>query len=470
MWLWRHYWNDQVGMVKMAFSSTFMMAAEGTSLSGTAALSWLDLGGTVSAPTVPSSVNATDYPWYAYWTPDEKFDWAPATDRLYHMWLQKMTGSAAALPADTAMDVQLVILWMGDNEALRGNEQLLSKGFSDAYTTLVKRIRSDLVANKWTTLDESQIPIIIPGVHSGYPSSSDPTFDSVNFCNTAMQSIANNDPYITWLDPESWSTLKDENQANFLNKPTEANHYGAKGYVSASQDIMDAFQRIAEDPFDAFDIDDAISVDEARRRVRLYYGRSKSGTDIDDNVLLLHLNASMLHCFNLLGDNAWWLRRIEDLYLDAGANKKVTLPQYVHRLMKIEDPADLQYPLRFEQLGHVDGGKLQILMQERGQGTYVCHFITLPKELTQGDQMIPCPRNIAEWVVVETCARLSGSSTNAALAGFFAGESRRLEDSARRSVSHTQRTKRDRMKTVRRYPTLGYRRSHYQLWANDNSR
>lgn len=466
MWQWRHYWGEQVGMVKMAFSSTFMMAAEGDK-DNESATSWIR----PYSPTVPASVN-DNYNWYAYWTPDEKFDWAPSTDRIYQMWYQKMVGAAAALPAGTKMDVQCVILWMGDNEALRGNRNLL-QGFEDNYRELIDRIRSDLVENEWTGLAKSQIPIIIPGVQSLYASTNNPSpdFNTVDWCNDAIKRIADQDLYVTWLDPEGWNTLADDGRTQtYLTIPNPLNHYGASGYVQASQDVMEAFREMAKEPFDAFDIDDAMTVDEARRRVRLYYGRSKSQTDLDDNLLLLHLNAAMQHCFNQLGDNAWWLRRIDDLYLNAGPNKKVTLPRFVHRLMKIEDPSDLEYPLRFEQLGHVDGGKLQILMNERGQGTYRCHFITMPKELTTGDEKLPCPKNIAEWIVVETCARLAGSSTNAALAGFFAGESAKLQDSARRSVSQTQRTKRDRMRTVRRYPTLGYRRSHYQLWANDNSR
>lgn len=491
MWLWKHYWGEQVGMVKMAFSSTYMMAAEGDKDNNVASI-WLGTwggettpvstpspGGPSPAPTpapvpnVPSSVAGNVYGQYAYWTPDEKFDWAPSTDRIYKMWYQKMVGSAAALPTGTEMDVQCVILWMGDNEALRGNRNLL-QGFEDNYRELIDRMRSDLVANNWTTLAKEKIPVIIPGVDEGYnnPSTNpSPDFNTVDFCNEAIRRIADQDPYVTWLSPADWAMMSDDGRTStYAGIPNPYNHYGATGYRQAAQEVMDAFRDISEDPFDAFDIDDAMTVNEARRRVRLYYGRSKSGTDIDDDLLLLHLNAAMQHCFNQLGDNAWWLRRIEELYLDAGPNKEVTLPRYVHRLMKIEDPSDLEYPLRFTQLGHVDGGKLQILMNERGQGTYRCHFITMPRELTQGDEKLPCPKNIAEWIVVETCARLAGSSTNAALAGFFAGESAKLMDSARRSVSQTQRTKRDRMKTVRRYPILGYRRSHYQLWANDNSR
>lgn len=475
MWLWRHAWGEQVGMVKMAFSSTFMMAAPGTKENTKLASAWLG----THDPAVPSSINTTSYPYNCYWTPDEKFDWAPGTKRIYQMWYDKMVGAAAAMPSGSQMDVQCVILWMGDNEALRGNRNLL-EGFEDNYKALISKIRQDCIENGWTTLEESKIPVVIPSVHSlynaGTPNPS-PDFNTATFCNTAIQNIAAADPYVTWVNAENWEMLDAAGTTPV--GVNAANHYSAGGYMEGAKTIMDAWSSMTDvtpgpeqsvEEYDAFDIDDAMSVDEARRRVRLYYGRSKSATDIDDNLLMLHLNAAMQHCFNQLGDNAWWLRRIANIYLDAGPNKAVTLPRYVDRLMKIEDPSDLEYPLRFEQLGHVDHGRLQILMNERGKGTYRCHFITVPPELTKGDDKVPCPKNIAEWIIVETCARLAGSSTNAALAGFFAGESAKLMDSARRSVSQTQRTKRDRMKTVRRYPTLGYRRSHYQLWDNDNSR
>jgi len=465
MWLWRHYWGEQVGMVKMAFSSSFLMAADSTQVAGNVATGWLGS----YTPTLPSSVDAANYPYYAYWTPDEKFDWAPGTKRIYQMWFDKMVGAAAALPTGTKMDVQCVIPWMGDNSALSGTQNKL-KGFEDTMRSLINRIRADLVANDWTTLPIDQIPIVIPSVHPGYPSDYDSSFDSVAFCNAALDNIAKDDPYVTIVSSSGWSVITTEGTDNFNNIPNGLNHFGAAGYVQAAEDIMDAWVNMMVDPFDAFDLDEAITVSEVKRRVRLYYGRSKNATDLDDDLLLLHINAALQHCINQLGDNAWWLRRISDIYLDSGPNTAVTMPRYVHRLMKIEDPSDLEYPLRFEQLGHVDGGKLQILMNERSKGTYKCHFITMPKQLTMDDERVPCPVNIAEWLVTEVCARLAGSSSNAAMAGYFAGESRKLEDSARRSVSQTQRTKRDRMKTTRRYPILGYRRTHYQLWANDNSR
>ena len=477
MWGWQHTWGEQVGMVKMAFSSTLMMnQAGGSKALGNISSSWLG----PLRPGVPSSVDSANYPYYGYWTPDEKFDWAPYSGRIYQMWYEKMVGAAAALPEGVEMDVQLVVLWMGDNEALIGNRERLGS-FEENFRALIAKIRQDIRDNNWSTLDEKSIPIVVPSVHPGYgpgqPENPSPDFVTADFCNAAIKNIAAADDYVSWVDASAWATLADASTTPII--VNASNHYGAGGYITGSQAILDAWsamldqtpgpQRSVEE-YDAFDIDDAMTVDEARRRVRLYYGRSKAQTDIDDDLLLLHLNAAMQHCLNQLGDNCWWLRRIDDIYLDAGPNKAVTLPLYIDRLMKIEDPSDLEYPLRFEQLGHVDGGKLQILMNERGQGTYRCHFITMPKELTTGDEKLPCPKNIAEWIVVETCARLAGSSTNAALAGFFAGESAKLQDSARRSVSQTQRTKRDRMKTVRRYPNLGYRRSHYQLWANDNSR
>ena len=64
------------------------------------------------------------------------------------------------------------------------------------------------------------------------------------------------------------------------------------------------------EPLDALDQEETITVSEMIARVKTYYGKSRSNTDLtDDDTLIQHINSAMLHCLNHAGDNLWWLRR-----------------------------------------------------------------------------------------------------------------------------------------------------------------
>jgi hypothetical protein len=122
----------------------------------------------------------------------------------------------------------------------------------------------------------------------------------------------------------------------------------------------------------------------------------------------------------------------------------------------VRSPHDLA-GVDVEQIGHADGGKLQILLHGGGAGTYSVHFITMPKDLSRLDQRIPVPKNITEWVCVETCRRLAASSNHAPLQAHFEAESMRMMAVSMRSMAQVQRSKRDRLYSNRRMVNLSYR-------------
>lgn len=472
---WKHYWQQQVGIVKVAYSSSFFMAAEG----GAAAAAWIDpfglAGRLPSSPDYVPSAVLSSYGYYAYWTPADAFDFNPYSERFYKQWYDKMVGAAAKLAQDgQKIDVQCVIAWFGDNDANAWSPEVLRRDFDSCVRAFVKRIRYDLVQNDWTTLPMEQIPIIWPGVHPLYANTVYPTEDTTAICNGIIQTIANDDPYMTWVDSSDWSMLDDENLSiyqipNVVALLNGATHYGPAGYRQAAADIFDAWLEMREDPYDALDQDDCLTLSQVRDRVRTYYTRGRSGTDVDDTTVDQHINAAMYHCLNLCGDNAWWLRNREIGTLTLDANNVATLPKYVNRALKITVAHDPTYPIDFEQLGHVEGGRMQILLKERKGGTYTLDYILKPKELTRPDQILPAPRNVAEWIIVEACARLARASTNMALRADLMSESQRLQQDALRSMGQMQRTKKDRLYTQRRFPNLGYSRYRgFGGWGRDS--
>lgn len=471
-WHWKHYWQDQVGVVKVAFSSSYFMALEYG-----AGAEWLDPSFRTSQGTPEPVSTATpldtdfvrsaaaydggEYNYYGYWTPFDNFDWAPSTDRLYGLWYRKMVGAAAALPEGVQMDVQCVIAWFGDNEAAGRSLQALRTGFKQACVNFIRRIRHDLVVNEWTTLAESQIPVVWPKIQSGYNNANVIASDgvlTVDFCNAILEEIAADDPFLRLVEVEDWATMADDGYNTLLGIPGAGNHYGHTGYTQAAQDIFDAWLEMREQAWDAIAEEDRVTVEEVRDHVRTYYNRSRTQTDIDDETFLIHCNGALNRILNDVGDNAYWLRVREEMDLDVGPNNETTLSKKVARVLKIENPQRSTEGLKFQLMGHGDGGKCKIQLLEGSSGSYVVNYIRRPRNLTVDDELVPIPRTIIEWLVVETTRRLARSGTNITLQASLEGEARELRDRCIKELQVQQRAKNDRLHTVRRWPRLSYRR------------
>jgi hypothetical protein len=467
----RAYWGEQVGLIKVAFSSTLVQPQE----QGQSASNWLDPFGLRNytpsdSAYVRSFTNIDEAEWYGYWTPTDQFDWSPASKRLYQMWYDKTEAAAAALPAGTKLDIQVVIPWFGDNDAANVPKVILQSNWENQVRMIVKRIRKDIADNDWSSLDENQIRILWPKIYPTYTGpDDDDSFSSVDFMNEVLDAVAADDEFMAVLPSVGWKNLAQELIDYGTKAPLvigQASHFGSTGYDQAARDMLEALQGMEPDAFDALDLDECLTLSQVRDRVRTYYSKSRANTDMSDEIVDQHVNAAMYHCLNHCGDNAWWLRRRKQLTITSGASSVMSLPKYVHRMMKIEDTRDPEYPIEFVQIGHGSGGKLQIHVSERATGTYWCQFITMPKELSKADQKLPAPRNIAEWIIVEACRRMAAAANNVPLMGHFAGESAQLQSDSLRSMGQVQRTKKDVMRTQRRRPNFRYGRGR-QIWGSD---
>jgi hypothetical protein len=155
-WFWRNHWNSQVGFVKLAFGSSFLLPAD----QGASAGAWFNVfGWTPADPArLEGTVDTTNqqYDFQAWWTPADHFDFAPTTKRFFQKWLDKMAGAQAALPDGTKMDVRLIIPWMGDNDSLARKIDALTN-FKQFVLEFVRLAREACVNNDWTTLPKEQI-------------------------------------------------------------------------------------------------------------------------------------------------------------------------------------------------------------------------------------------------------------------------------------------------------------------------
>lgn len=450
-WRLAHYWMDSVYFNKLSIpSTTFLRKDPGYIGVG------LDRFG------IPSSLlDKASYSWY---TPADKFDWDPTSGRLYQSWKNRMTAAAAesALAGDK-LDVRFVVLWMGDNDAAQATvftnysqtyDTSRVKNFESYYRNFIDKIRQDIVDNDWSSLPAHKISIIGMKIHKNYGATV-----IQNGMNNAIDNIERDDPYFKGIETNNYEVLS---TAGYTDETIGmAGHFSHNGYLAAADDIFDAYVLLETAGEDALAKDNRITLSEVRNRVLTYYERNRTATNATETALNQNINGALFHILNKVGDSAWWLRQIYPIEIVGGPTKTVTLPRYVHRILRIERQSDPGYPLKFEMTGFTDAGRMQILMKESFVGTYNVHFITQPKDLSQDDELIPLPYNLIEWLVVEAAKRLARSSGNTTMLQTLMAEAAELRDDCMRNIAAVRRPANDRLYGQRRLPS---RRSYGRRW------
>lgn len=381
-----------------------------------------------------------EFGYFNWYTPQERFDWTPSTDRLYASWLRKSIAAKAAAPG---MTMDHVIVWFGDNDSNRGRDRL--DEFKDSAIKFIKRLREDMVANELTTLPAHQIRIIWMGVLDHYDGIVYGTPQgNPDYLNAILQEIADDDPYVRFVDTNSYSVW-----------PNDDGHIDSIGYLRAAEDIFDAILEMDVDPYDALDTDDLLTVQQAMDRIRLYYHRGKVQTDLEDEVLLLHLNGSMHHIVHQCDDMAWWLRRRTPLNLvGGGVRAPIVMPKQVSRVLDIESTEDATFKLQYEVLGYTNGGRVELVLNNASRGTYTVHYIRLPKDLTRLTEKIPIPAMLTEWLLVETCYRLAGAAAQPLQIAHFQAKAQQQMMDVLKNLGASRRATRDRIYTQRRLPNV----------------
>lgn len=444
-WKLSHYWDASVYVMKLSLpSSLFMRWDQGLWLTA-----GLHLSGIGISPTQDLSAH------YAWWTPADRFDWAPNTGRLYETWKARMMAAATeAAAAGDKLDVRFVLLWLGDNDALYSNFYPSTtpsrvREFEPYYRNFIAQVRQDLVDNDWTALPAHKIPVIGMGIQRAYGST--PTQQSMN---NALDNIAKDDPYFRKLDTNNYRTLYQDGY-------TDLSHIGHSGYLAAAEEVFDAYVEMETFAEDALQRDNRVTFSEVKDRVLTYYERNRTQTNAQVTALEQHINGALFHILNKVSDGAWWLRQIHPISISGGPTTVVTLPRTVHRILRIERSGDPTYPLKFEMMGFTDAGRMQILMKESYVGTYQVHYITVPKEMTRDEELVPLPYNLVEWLVVESVRRLARSSGNVAMQESLMLEAKQLQDDCMRNIAAVRRPANDRVFGQRRLPS---RRAYGRRW------
>lgn len=372
------------------------------------------------------------YTQYGWWTPGERFDFDPTTGRLWQSMDDKCVAAAAALPAGEKLDIRLSIFWLGDNDSTLSPERITH--FKDAYKKAIATWRARCVEQDWTTLPAHQIPIIMMGIYDTYNT---PNRDQINIW---LQEIEDEDPYVRFVPTMGHESCY---SAGFVDR----SHLSHNGYYTIAEEILLALKDVDVAPTSAMDKEDLITVDEVRTRIRTFYENNNVRTGAtNDTTLLTHINGALLHIFNKLGDQCYWLRSREELEFSSQVGQVHTMPGYIQRVLRIENPNNPDDFLRFQMIGLGEGGKLQILMKDRASGTYTFHIIKKPKELTVDDELVPVPREALEWLVTEACYRVARGTNNVALRAELKQDSMMLHQDMSRHAAATIRARNDRLR------------------------
>jgi hypothetical protein len=323
-WKFSHYWTGEpTYFLKLAIPASFFMRHERGFFS-TPILNQLGIPTSSLGAAYPGGLSS----YYSWFTPADRFDFATSTGRLYQTWKDRMTAAAAeaaaASPADK-LDVRLVILWLGDNDAREADINVAStspsriRDFESTYRNFIEQVRADLVENDWTSLPEHKIIVIGMGIQDGYGNS--PTQALMN---AALQNIARDDPWFRVRDVNGYQTLL---EAGF----TDAAHLGHRGYVDAANDVFDDYVEMETAGEDALARDIRVSLSDVRDRVSTYYERNRTTTNANETALNQHINGALFHILNKVSDSAWWLRQIHPISISGGPTTTVTLPRHDHR-------------------------------------------------------------------------------------------------------------------------------------------
>lgn len=391
---------------------------------------------------VPTTAHGADYPGglnshFAWFTPADKFDYQPGTDRLFGVWEARMHAAVASIENGTApecdendeADLDLVILWFGDNDCSSGGDRI--RAWKADILSIIKRIRELADANNWSSKPGYQIPFVLMKINEHYGTEADR--DAMN---AALDEIAAEDPYVRARSTDEETLTEAGFGAADPVRIGPSTHLSHNAYLELAKGVFDDWQDMQTDPLSALNMDELIDVAEAKARVTTYFEKSRERTDAGDDVLLQHINGALHHIENKLGDNCYWLRQRRSLSVTQ-TNQVVTLPPYISRVLRLESTADVTCDQEYQLLGF-SAGRQQVYIPN-GTGAYHIHYIAQSRDLVTDGQKVPLPAMCLEWLVVEACRRLARASNNLTLMDSLAAEANALMEDVGKHASLMQR-------------------------------
>ena len=350
------------------------------------------------------------------WNEDVKsLDFHPSSpDGIYDQMLLLIANCCAAIVAEgNEPDIQGVFTVVADVDAL--SEVRGSKAEAN-MRLLISTVRKYIDDNGYSKRNGSQIPWLIANVAGT-------TWPALATVNTAMAAVAADYSSVSLVDTTSYSL------------ETDNVHIYGSSQVQLGKDFFAAWVEANTSEGDASrEQTDLLTLSEVRTRVVRRYERTVTASSSTNDQIDVFINDALREFLNTVGDNAWFLRRMETLTMDGAYPGTLNLPRKIKRLISIESVSCPGQQIVWKGLGYTDQGRLQVTLHDYSGSSYVAHFIVLPEDLEKDNDLCLVPRDYIELIVVLACKRLAESGGNAQVAGYYAAEVERLYKYVKRNM------------------------------------
>ena len=362
----------------------------------------------------------------------DHLDYQPSSpNNGYGVLTTDITNTATALVAEgNEIDIQGIFAVVTDVDALA--ESYATKAL-DNLTKLVASLRQFIDTNSYSSKSAAKIPFVVADVAGT-------AFAAQATVNTAVAQVAEDDPYLVRVDTAEY-TLNGDNV-----------HWATDACQQFGVDAADAWAAALTDESDATRVqDDLPTLADIRTKVLRRYERTVTSNDAQNVQITQFVNDSLREVYNTLGDQAWFLRRMEQMTLNPAYPSTLTLPRRCKRLIAVESTVCPGRAVVVKGLGYTDQGRIEAVLHDYTGGPYRVHYLVIPKDLEQDNDTTLVPLDYIELVVMLTCKRLAESGGNVAIASYYAVELERLWKYVKRDVGRY-----DRMRLHQINPLGGY--------------
>lgn len=307
-----------------------------------------------------------------------------------------------------------------------------AQNFYANLSTFTTTFRQAIDDNGWATKQASQIPFVFAGIGASTYWTYSATVNSLG------DKFAGDDPSVRKI------TITDE-----FTYISDNVHYDADGQVLLGQTFFTEWQAAKDALSSATTVDaDRPTLLGIRNKVRRRYERNISSNDDNSAQVDNFINDSLREVYNTLGDNAWFLRRVEPITLDGSFPGTMTLPRSVKRLLRVENLSNPGRAITWKGLAHRDNGRIQLTLHDYTGGPYECHFMARHVDLVKDSDLALIPGDYIELVVMLTCKRLAETAGNMSMIQYYAAETDRLYKYVKRDVLRYDRMRQGQMTTI----------------------
>jgi len=373
-------------------------------------------------------------------------DFHPASPNgLYGVLTRSIAAACALIVAEgNTPDVIGIGAIIAENDAA---DVASAKAFGDNLRLVRDSLRRFVVDNNFTLRKPHEIPFLI----SNLKSSANPYAYIVN---QAITDAATED---------SRTGVVDTTDATYITTL----HFDAPFYITLGQRFFDAWAKIFDrDNYAKRTLANLPTLASLRTAVRRRFERTTSANDSLAAQIDAFLNDSLKEVYNVLGDNAWFLRRAEPATIDSGVfPNTISLDGHVARILRIESAAYPGQALVWKGIAHTSNLRTQITLHDYCSGPFVVHFMQIPQDLSSDNDVSLVPAQYSELVVLLTCKRLAESAANSGLATYYGAETARVWSMVKRDCLRNDRMRQESMTTSPAYDTLRNGVSDGWLWS-----